>query len=57
VWDPAHRVAAEAAALGRRAVLCLVPPPATTTPTPLQLPFGDYDVEPLDLAARYGSEQ
>ena len=55
VWDPAHRAAAEAAALGRRAVLRLVPPPATTTPKPLQLPFGDYDVEPPDLAARYGA--
>ena len=56
VWDPAHRAAAEAAALGRRAVLRLVPPPATATPTPMQLPFGDYDVEPPDLAARYGTE-
>ena len=56
VWDPAHRAAAEAAALGRRAVLRLVPPAtATPTPTALQLPFGDYDVEPPDLAA-YGTE-
>ena len=56
VWDPAHRAAAEAAALGRRAVLRLVPPPATTTTTALQLPFGDYDVDPPDLAARYGTD-
>jgi hypothetical protein len=54
VWDPAHRGAAEAAALGRRKVLRLVPPPATTAP--VQLPFGDYDVDPPDLAARYGTE-
>jgi hypothetical protein len=55
VWDPAHRAAAEAAALGRRRPLRLVrsdPVPADVTP--LQLPFGDYDVEPPDLAARYG---
>ena len=56
VWDLAHRAAAEAPALGRRGVLRLVPPPATTTATPLQLPFADYDVEPPDLAARYGTE-
>jgi hypothetical protein len=31
-----------------------VPPAATGTATPLQLPFRDYDVEPPDLAARYG---
>jgi hypothetical protein len=50
---------AEAAALGRlggRTVLRLVPPPAATTPTALQLPFGDYDVDPPDLAARYGTD-
>jgi len=56
VWDPAHRAAAEAAALGRKRPLCLVkdlsvPAPAATA---LQLPFGDYDVEAPDLDARYG---
>jgi hypothetical protein len=54
VWDPAHRAAAEAAALGRHRPLRLVPP--AKDPAPLQLPFGDYDVEPPDLAARYGLE-
>lgn len=58
VWDPAHRAAAETAARGRRRPLRLVPPapPAATPPaaTPPQLPFGDYEVEPPDLVARYG---
>jgi len=55
VWDPAHRAAAEAAALGRhRPALRLVSPAATPAPsTPLQLPFADYDVEAPDLAERY----
>ena len=53
VWDPAHRAAAEAAALGRRRPLRLVPAGAAPA-APLQLPFADYDVEAPDLAARYG---
>lgn len=56
VWDPAHRAAAEAIALGRaRPVLRLVPPPAREpSPPRLELPGGDYDVDPPDLVARYG---
>ncbi|MGH9054981.1 MAG: Mu transposase domain-containing protein, partial [Acidimicrobiales bacterium] len=56
VWDPAHRAAAEAAALGRtRPPLRLVgdgPP----TPRPPD-PYAGYDVEAPDLAARYGEAQ
>jgi transposase len=52
VWDPAHRAAAEAAALGRtRAPLRLVGGPRTPRPA---RPLADYDVEAPDLAARYG---
>lgn len=58
VWDPAHRAAAEAAALGRsRPVLRVVPPPEPhepTSPGRLDLGEGDYDVDPPDLEARYG---
>lgn len=56
VWDPAHRGAAEAIALGRaRPGLRLVPPPAPEPAPPrLELPGGDYDVDPPDLDARYG---
>lgn len=58
VWDPAHRVAAEAMALGRsRPTLRLVAPPAEPAwsgPGRLELGGGDYDVERLDLGARYG---
>ena len=56
VWDPAHRAAAEAIALGRaRPKLRLVPPPAPEpSPGRLELPVGDYDVDPPDLDARYG---
>lgn len=54
VWDPAHRAAAEAAALGRcRPALRLVPP-TSAAPSLQQLPFADYDVEAPDLAKRYG---
>jgi len=58
VWDPAHRAAAEAAALGRKRPLRLVSDVSVPAPvaTALQLPFGDYDVEAPDLAARYGGE-
>jgi transposase len=59
VWDPAHRQAAETIALGRaRPVLRLVPPPvepAAETPGRLELGDGDYDVDTLDLDARYGA--
>lgn len=56
VWDPAHRAAAEAAALGRsRPVLRLVPPaPSPAVPSPA--PLCDYDVEVPDLAERYALE-
>jgi hypothetical protein len=60
VWDPVHRQAAEAIALGRaRPDLRLVPsptgPPTTTTTTErLELGHGDYDVDAVDLDARYG---
>jgi hypothetical protein len=56
VWDPAHRAAAEAIALGRtRPKLHVLPPPGPEPRAPrLELGAGDYDVEALDLAARYG---
>lgn len=58
VWDPAHRQAAEAIALGRaRPGLRLVPQPAEPAAAPpgrLDLGDGDYDVEGLDLGVRYG---
>jgi len=56
VWDPAHRAAAEAAALGRarRTNLRLVPEIPVTPPAPaLSLPAGDWDVDAPDLG-RYG---
>jgi transposase len=55
VWDPAHRAAAEAVALGRhRPALRVVTAPAEVPQRGLELGAGDYDVEPLDLEARYG---
>jgi transposase len=58
VWDPAHRAAAEAIALGRgRPGLRLVAPlpPGPDWPVKrLELGDGDYDVDAPDLAARYG---
>lgn len=58
VWDPAHRQAAEAIALGRaRPDLRLMPAPAepaAAAPRRLELGDGDYDVEHLDLEGRYG---
>jgi transposase len=59
VWDPAHRQAAEAIALGHHRPLLrrLDPPapdPATTALSRLELGDGDYDVDVVDLAARYG---
>lgn len=59
-WDPAHRTAAEQAALARaagRPFLRVVPDPepAESSPmTPVALPDGDFAVAPIDLAARYG---
>lgn len=55
VWDPAHREAAEAIALGRhRPALALVAPPAEEPRGRLELGEGDYDVDAVDLEARYG---
>lgn len=57
VWDPAHRAAAEAIALGRaRPSLAVVAPTAARSGpgARLELGEGDYDVEALDLDARYG---
>lgn len=58
VWDPAHRAAAEAAALGRsRPALRLVPAVTSrASSVPLPLPLCDYDVEVPDLAERYALE-
>ncbi len=57
VWDPAHRQSAEVIALGRgRPAMHLVIPAA---PSPglgrLELGGGDYEVEAIDLSARYGA--
>jgi transposase len=57
VWDPTHRAAAEAIALGRvRPRMRLVAPPPEPPPAPsrLELGDGDYDVDDPDLDARYG---
>jgi hypothetical protein len=59
VWDPAHRAAAEAIALGRShpgLKLVKPPPEEVVMPTPrrLELGEGDYDVEAPDLTMRYG---
>lgn len=53
VWDPHHRAAAEAAALGRTR------PPLRVVGEPRPMgrraaPYGDYDVDVPDLADRYG---
>lgn len=57
VWDPAHRAAVEAIALGDRPSpvrhLHVVPP--TDTLEQLELGDGNYDVDPPDLDARYGT--
>jgi transposase len=58
VWDPAHRAASEAEALGRarRDGLRVVPEPEPAAPAPaevLDLPAGDWEVDAPDLA-RYG---
>ena len=60
MWDPAHRAAAEAIALGRsRPALHVVPTGRTRRGSlapagRLELGDGDYDVDAVDLAARYG---
>lgn len=56
VWDPTHRAATETAAMrdrsdDRRRHLRLAPPP-TEPPARLKL-GGDFDVDDIDLAARY----
>jgi transposase len=53
VWDPAHRAAAEAAALGRTRPALRLVTPAVPVPRPAS-PYGDYDVAAPDLA-RYGA--
>lgn len=58
VWDPDHRRAAEAIALGRgRPELRLVPAPAepSAASARLELCEGDYDIDELDLQDRYGA--
>jgi hypothetical protein len=60
IWHPEHRAATEAIALaGRRTHddrhLHLVTPPAAETGCEQsELGDGDYDVDPPDLAERYG---
>lgn len=63
VWDPAHKAAAEAIALRRaHPGLRLLPPGPAPQPTavgPEPAPpcldlDGDYDIDPVDLDARYG---
>ena len=63
VWDPAHRAAAEAIAMGRsRPKLVVVPPCGADADDDdgrdpsqrLDLGEGDYDVEDVNLEARYG---
>ena len=61
VWDPAHRQAAEAIALGRgTTMLRRLEQAAPASPEPvgqsdrLELGEGDFCVEPIDLDARYG---
>src|SRR5690606_19497631 len=54
VWDPAHRRAAEDAALGRSPRhLHLVTPPDQAPAERLDLGAGDYDLAVPDLAERY----
>ena len=55
VWDPAHRAACEAIALGAHRHLRLVPPPPEPDAATARLELeGDYDVDNIDLEARYG---
>lgn len=59
VWDPAHRSSAERAALGGGRPKLVVlstqtqPEPDPATTERLELAGGDYDVDDIDLAARY----
>lgn len=58
VWDPAHRVAAETSALAstQRRHLQLVRETRPASPVAvgrIELPGGDFDVDPPDLTARY----
>jgi hypothetical protein len=53
VWDPAHRQAAEAAALSRTRPSLRLVSTGDVTPRPPD-PYASYDVEAPDLAARYG---
>ena len=56
IWDPAHRQAAEALALGRhlRVVPDLAGGPDNEGDDRLDLGDGDYDVDPPDLTMRVG---
>ncbi len=54
VWDPEHRKAAEAAALGRTRPALRLLGPAERTPRPAD-PYAGYDVEVPDLEDRYGA--
>jgi hypothetical protein len=54
VWDPEHRRAAEAAALGRTRPALRLVGPNERTPRPVD-PYAAYDVETPDLDARYGA--
>lgn len=56
VWDPEHRRAAEAAALGRTRPALRLVRDAAPTPRPAD-PYASYDVEVPDLTARYGGAQ
>lgn len=62
VWDPAHREAVEAIALGRtRSTTAMPPPPLakdreeTDQAAPLEMDQWPYDVQGPDLEARYGA--
>jgi transposase len=54
VWDPEHRKAAEAAALGRTRPALRLVATEEVEPRPAD-PYADYDVEDPDLTARYGA--
>jgi len=54
VWDPEHRRAAEAAALGHSRPTLRLVGPAERIPRPAD-PYASYDVEAPDLEHRYGA--
>jgi transposase len=60
IWQPEHRSAVEAIAMGvrwshdSRRLRLLTPPPADAPPCQLDLGGADFDVEVPDLARRYG---